>query len=103
MKKFLVVGTDGQIEQTSTYAAEDVRTLRERILEEIRTGNDYGEWEPHSYVIYEIVGRVSDIDVDTVEAAFAVRLTRAREEARKRRETEERQNYERLRKKFEGT
>lgn len=101
MKRFLVVGTDGQIEQTFELAAEDVTALIATILESIRA-LQYFDWEPRSYVIYEIVGRVGEIDAESVEAAIIDRDARLREEHKKRRDTEERQDYERLRKKFEG-
>jgi hypothetical protein len=104
MKHFLVVGTDGQIEQTGERRAESVTVLCDQIVEEIRNGDGGGDWDPQSYEIYEIVGLAAQIDVDVVEAAIQERDVRLRnkveEEAKKSREAHDRREYDRLRKKY---
>ena len=106
MKNFIVVGTDGQIEEASERRAESAAVLCDQIVEEIRTGDNYGDWDARSYEIYEIVGLAAKIDVDVVEAAIEERDVRLRdkveEEAKKLREAHDRREYDRLRKKYEG-
>lgn len=101
MKKFIIHGYDGLYETFDTAEGESVADVERDLLAGIASVDNYQEIRADRFAIYETIGEPHEVDRDAAEAAWEERDRLQSAECQARQEQRDREDYHRLRRRFE--